>query len=94
MDTRNGILSFFYFLFCLSKFEKKIFDFITLLINVLGDIRRSIKLPKQFSGSIRRNCGQKVYFGSIRWIRPKLRYKKTLKMSKIEVQKDPKNVQN
>jgi hypothetical protein len=29
-------------------------------------------LPKKISESIRRNCGQKVYFGRIRWIRPKL----------------------
>ena len=35
-----------------SKFENFFFDIIILLTNVFGDIRRSIKLPKQF---------QKVY---------------------------------
>jgi len=43
-----------------------------LLINVLGDI----KLPKNNSGSIRKNCAIKVHFGSRRWARPKLRSKR------------------
>jgi hypothetical protein len=66
VDTRNEILSFFYFLFCRQNSKK------TFLISLGGDIRRSIKYPKTNSEGIRRNCGQKVYFGSIRWIRPKL----------------------
>ena len=59
------------------------FDVIILLINVLWDIRMSIKFPKKLSGVIRRNCRQKSSF----WWH-------TLDKAKIEVQKDPKNVQN
>ena len=82
VGTRNEILSFF--TFCsVFKIRKIFFDIIILLTNVFGDIRRSIKLPKTFSEGIRRNCGQKVYFGSTRWVRPKLGSKRTLKILQI-----------
>ena len=55
VDTRNEILGFFQFLFCLQN-SKKHFDAIILLINILGDIRRSIKLPKNVLEGIRSNC--------------------------------------
>ena len=38
---------------------------------------------KKVSVGIQRNCAQKVHFGSIRWIKPQLRSKRTLKMFKI-----------
>jgi len=79
---RNEILSFFTF-WSVFKIRKFFCDIIILLTNVFGDIKRSIKLPKTFSEGIRRNCGQKVYFGSTRWVRPKLGSKRTLKMLKI-----------
>ena len=82
VDTRNEIFHFFTFCSVL-KIRKIFFEIIILLTNVFGDIKRSIKLPKTFSESIRRNCGQKVYFGSTRWVRPKLGSKRTLKCSKF-----------
>ena len=81
VNTRNGILSFFLLFVMSSKFEKKLFDVVILLINIFGDNRRSIKLPKKKSGSIRRNCATKVYFSSTA-------------LPKIEVKKNPKNAQN
>jgi hypothetical protein len=59
------------------------FDILILFTNIFGDIRRSIKLPKIFSEGIRKNCGQKVYFNSTRWTRPKLGSNRTLKVLKI-----------
>ena len=77
--------SFHFFTFCsVFKIRKNIFDVIILFTDVLGDIRGSIKLLKKFQEDIRRNCTHKVHFGSIRWERPKLRSKRTLKMPKIE----------
>ena len=82
VHRRNEILSFF--TFCsVFKIQKLFYDMIILLTNVLGDIKRSIKLPKIFSEGIRRNCEQKVYFGSTRWVRRKLGSKRTLKMLQI-----------
>ena len=88
VDTRNEIFNFFTFCSVL-KIRKLFFEIIILLTNVFGDIRRSVKLPKKFSDCIQRNCGQQVYFGSIRWARPKLgskRTSKTLKIRKFDIQ--------
>jgi hypothetical protein len=52
-----------------------------MFLEILGN---PLSCQKIFSGVIGRNCRQKDYFGSTLWIRPKLRYKKNLKMSKIE----------
>ena len=61
VDTSNEILSFFQFLFCLQN-SKKNFDAIILHINLLGNIRRSIKLPKKLLEGIRSNCWKKFIF--------------------------------
>ena len=67
--------SFHFFTFCsVYKIQKKICDVHHIAhTNVFVNIRRSIKLPKKV---FRRFCGQNVHFGSIRWIRPKLRGQK------------------
>ena len=49
VDTRNEILLFLYFLFCLQN-SKKILDVIILLKNVLGTLGGLLSCQKQFQG--------------------------------------------
>ena len=83
VDT-NEILLFFYFLFCLQNSKKNLWCHHIANKCFEGTLLGLLSCQKKLLGGIRSNCWQKLHFGSTRWIRPKVRTKRTLKILKIE----------
>ena len=81
--SRNANLSFFYFLCCLQNTKKNFWCHHIAYKCFFGDIRRSIKLPKTFSGGLL-SCQKHFQEVYEEIVSNKVEIKQCLKISKIK----------